>query len=162
MNPATSKPSPHPSEDPTEIPTKKPSPTPSDDPTEMPSMMPTPTPSEDPTEMPSMMPTPTPSEDPTSEPRITTATPTLMPTCYPPNAELLESMGDLLSRGPSEARFPKIGRRAGSILQDAKNKGLCEKIDKKLRNIKNLSKQEYTVDRFNKMQDNYDSIMENL
>merc|ERR550532_1494061 len=139
MNPATSKPSPHPSEDPTEMPTMMPSPTPSEDPTS------------DPTEKPT--------ESPSSEPRITTATPTLMPTCYPPNAELLESMGDLLSRGPSENRFPKIGRRAGSILQDAKNMGLCEKIDKKLRNIKNLSKQEYTVARFNKMQDNYDSIM---
>ena len=84
------------------------------------------------------------------------------PTCYPPNAELLESMGSLIERGPSEARFPKIGRRAGSILQDAKNKGLCEDIDGWLRDIKRISKQDYTEARFNKMTTKYENIMEAL
>jgi len=172
----TNKPSPSPTSNPTWHPTPSPTEMPTVNPTMVPTIAPTSTPSSSPTEMPSQKPTPTPSEDPTYSPteaptespttEFPTEMPTTMdteePTCYPPNAELLASMGSLIERGPSEARFPKIGRRAGSILQDAKNKGLCEDIDGWLRDIKRISKQDYTEARFNKMTTKYENIMEAL
>merc|ERR1719285_161674 len=74
-----------------------------------------------------MMPTPTPSEDPTE-----------MPTCYPPNAELLESMGDLLSRGPSEARFPKIGRRLVVSCKMQRTRDCAKKLIKATKHQKSI------------------------
>ena len=67
-------------------------------------------------------------------------------------------MGKLLDRGASVARFPKVGRRAGEILQNAKGHTLHPDVDSAIRNIKRISKQVYTDNRWNKMISNYEAV----
>ena len=67
-------------------------------------------------------------------------------------------MGKLLERDGSAARFPKVGRCAGAILQDAKAKGLHPKVDTAMQNIKRISKQQFTENRWNKMVSHYDAV----
>lgn len=91
--------------------------------------------------------------------------PTVAPSrCYPPDAVLLESMGKLFERGPSADLFTKVKRRAAAILQDAKNAQgkMCDDIDGWVRDIKRIGKQDYTEDRFNKMENTYNDILANL
>jgi len=187
----SNKPSPNPSEDPTSnpttMPTETPTETPSADPTSSsPTFMPTSMPTEMPTQSPTMMPSPTPSADPTSsrpteqpteQPTESPTTlkptemPTMMepdstvaPTCYPPDASLLESMRKLLDREPTEERFVKVGQRAAAILQDAKKAGesLCDNIAGWLQDIKRFGKQTFSEGKWNKMQTKYEKIMQNL
>jgi len=184
----TNKPSPYPSEDPTSSPSSMPTVTPTETPSADPTSSPTPSPTEMPTQSPTMMPSPTPSTDPTTtrpterpteqpterpteQPTEspTTLKPTEMPTvapsrCYPPDAVLLASMGKLFERGPSADRFTKVKQRAAAILQDAKiaQGKMCDDIDRWVRNIKRIGKQDYTEDRFNKMENTYNDILANL
>jgi len=73
-------------------------------------------------------------------------------------------MGKLFERGPSADRFTKVKQRAAAILQDAKiaQGKMCDDIDRWVRNIKRIGKQDYTEDRFNKMENTYNDILANL
>merc|ERR1719270_2366764 len=137
-------------------------------------MMPSPTPSTDPTTRPTERPTEQPTKStttlkPTEPEGIFNALPSKMPSvaptgCYPPDAVLLDSMGKLFERGPSDSRFTKVKQRAAAILQDAKKAGgkMCNDIDGWVRDIKRIGKQDYTEDRFNKMETKYNNILANL
>jgi len=143
-----------PTEMPTQSPTMMPSPTPSADPT---SSRPTEQPTEQPTESPTTL-------KPTEMPTMMEPDSTVAPTCYPPDASLLESMRKLLDREPTEERFVKVGQRAAAILQDAKKAGesLCDNIAGWLQDIKRFGKQTFSEGKWNKMQTKYEKIMQNL
>jgi len=94
----------------------------------------------------------------TTSPSTSEETSTAEPTYYAPDASLLDSMGKLLERGASAARFSKVGRRAGDILQDAKGKELHPRVNSAMRNIKRISKQQYTENKWNKLVTNYDAV----
>jgi len=76
-----------------------------------------------------------------------------------PNEQMMESISKLLSLGASEARFTKIGRRAGNILQQKKQGHVLHPdVKSAMQNIKRLSKQDYTENRWNKMENNYNNV----
>ena len=76
-----------------------------------------------------------------------------------PDERMMSSMSKLLAAGASEARFSKLGRRAGNILQQKKQGDVLHPdVKSAMQNIKRLSKQEYTENRWNKMENNYNNV----
>jgi len=76
-----------------------------------------------------------------------------------PDERMMASMSRLLASGASEARFTKLGRRAGNILQQKKQGDVLHPdVKSAMQNIKRFSKQEYTENRWNKMENNYNKV----
>jgi len=107
-------------------------------------------------------PTANPTSDQPSEMPIrstTTDYQTTAPTYDAPDAELLNSMGSLLERDPSAARFVKVGRRAADFLRQKKlGVVLHPDVRSAMRTIKNLMKRGFTESRWNKMVTRYQTV----